>query len=134
MARTVADKLSVALGQPVVVDNRGGGGGNIGTRAVMKSAPDGYTLPFGHTGTLSINPTLYTTAGYDPRMDFQAIGLIASMPVALLANPAFPPRSVSELIALAKMKSLARSPWEHPQSAPAAISARNCSKSKPAWI
>jgi tripartite-type tricarboxylate transporter receptor subunit TctC len=102
MARIVADKLSVALGQPVVVDNRGGGGGNIGTRIVVKSAPDGYTLLLGHTGTISINPTLYTTAGYDPRKDFQAIGLIASMPVALLANPAFPPKSVSELIALAK--------------------------------
>lgn len=104
MARIVADKLSIALGQPVVVDNRGGGGGNIGTRAVMKSAPDGYTLLLGHTGTISINPTLYATAGYDPRKDFQAIGLIAAMPVALLVNPAFPPKSVSEFIQLAKMK------------------------------
>lgn len=102
MARIVADKLTVALGQPVVVENRGGGGGNIGTRAVMRSPPDGYTLLLGHTGTISINPTLYTTAGYDPRKDFQAVGLIASMPVALLANPNFPPKSVSELIALAK--------------------------------
>jgi tripartite-type tricarboxylate transporter receptor subunit TctC len=82
MARIVADKLSVALGQPVVVENRGGAGGNIGTRTVMKSAPDGYTLLLGHTGTISINPTLYTAAGYDPRKDFRAVGLIASMPVA----------------------------------------------------
>jgi tripartite-type tricarboxylate transporter receptor subunit TctC len=59
-------------------------------------------LLLGHTGTISINPALYTNAGYDPRTDFQAIGLIASMPVVLLANPSFPPKSVSELIALAK--------------------------------
>jgi len=102
MARIVADKLSVALGQQIVVDNRGGGGGNIGTRAVAKAAPDGYTLLLGHTGTISINPSLYTNAGYDPRKDFQAVGLIASMPVVLLAHPSFPPKTVAELIALAK--------------------------------
>jgi tripartite-type tricarboxylate transporter receptor subunit TctC len=104
MARIVADKLTLALGQQVVVDNHGGGGGNIGTRAVAKAAPDGYTLLLGHTGTISINPALYANAGYDPRTDFQAIGLIASMPVVLLANPSFPPKSVSELIALAKQE------------------------------
>jgi tripartite-type tricarboxylate transporter receptor subunit TctC len=102
MARIVADKLSVALGQQIIVDNRGGGGGNIGTRLVAKAAPDGYTLLLGHTGTISINPTLYANAGYDPRKDFQAIGLMASMPVALLAHPSFVPKSISELIALAK--------------------------------
>ena len=102
MARIVADKLSEALGQQVIVDNRGGGGGNIGTRAVAKAAPDGYTLLLGHTGTISINPSLYANAGYEPRKDFQAVGLIASMPVALMANPSFPPKSLSELIALAK--------------------------------
>jgi tripartite-type tricarboxylate transporter receptor subunit TctC len=104
MARIVADKLSVALGQQVVVDNRGGGGGNIGTRAVAKAAPDGYTLLLGHTGTISINPSLYANAGYDPHKDFQAVGLIASMPVVLLANPSFAPKSVAELIALAKQQ------------------------------
>jgi tripartite-type tricarboxylate transporter receptor subunit TctC len=102
MARIVADKLSVSLGQQVVVDNRGGGGGNIGTRTVAKAAPDGYTLLLGHTGTISINPALYTNAGYDPRKDFQAIGMIASMPVALMAHPSFPAKTVSEVIALAK--------------------------------
>src|SRR6266849_5877969 len=58
MARLVAEKLSAALRQQVVVDNRGGGGGNIGTRAVARSEPDGYTLLLGHTGTMSINPSL----------------------------------------------------------------------------
>ena len=102
MARLVGDKLSAALGQHVVVDNRGGGGGNIGTRAVAKAAPDGYTLLLGHTGTLSINPSLYSNAGYDPVKDFSGVGLIASMPVALLAHPSFPAKTIAEFITLAK--------------------------------
>jgi len=102
MARVAADKLSTALGQQVVVDNRGGGGGNIGTRFVAKSKPDGYMLMLGHTGSISINPSLYTNAGYDPRKDFAPIGLMASMPVALLAHPSFAPRTVADLIAAAK--------------------------------
>jgi tripartite-type tricarboxylate transporter receptor subunit TctC len=102
MARVVAERLSAALGQQVVVDNRGGGGGLIGTRAVQKAAPDGYTLLLGHTGTISINPSLYANAGYDPRKDFAAVGLIASMPVVLIAHPSFPARSIADVIALAK--------------------------------
>ncbi len=102
MARVVAAKLSEAFGQQVVVDNRGGAGGTLGTRAVARAAPDGYTLLLGHTGTISINPTLYTNAGYDPRKDFEAIGLVASMPVALLANPSFPATTAAEFIDLAK--------------------------------
>jgi len=102
MARIVGEKLSVALGQQVVVDNRAGGAGNIGTRAVARAAADGYTLLLGHTGTISINPSLYANAGYDPRRDFSGIGLIASMPVALIAHPAFPAKSVADLISLAK--------------------------------
>jgi tripartite-type tricarboxylate transporter receptor subunit TctC len=102
MARIVAEKLSTALGQQVVVDNRGGGSGLVGTRAVVKAAPDGYTLFLGHTGTISINPSLYANAGYDPRKDFAAIGLIASMPVVLITHPSFPAKSVAEFIALAK--------------------------------
>jgi tripartite-type tricarboxylate transporter receptor subunit TctC len=102
MARVRGDKLSTALGQQVVVENRGGGGGNIGTRAVAKSAPDGYTLLLGHTGTISINPSLYTNAGYDPRKDFAAIGLMASMPVALLAHPSFQGKTLGDVIAYAK--------------------------------
>ena len=97
MARIVADKLSVALGQQVVVDNRGGGSGLVGTRAVIKAAPDGYTLFLGHTGSISINPSLYANAGFDPRKDFTAIGLIASMPVALIAHPSFPAKTIGEV-------------------------------------
>jgi tripartite-type tricarboxylate transporter receptor subunit TctC len=102
MARIVADKISAALGQQVIVDNRGGAGGNLGTRAVARAAPDGYTLLLGHTGTISINPTLYTNAGYDPHKDFAPIGLIATMPVALLAHPSFPAKTVAEVIAFAR--------------------------------
>src|ERR1700754_3971629 len=102
MARVVAERLSVALGQQVVVDNRGGGSGLVGTRAVIKSRPDGYTLFLGHTGSISINPSLYANAGFDPRKDFAAIGLIASMPVALLAHPSFPAKTIGETVAIAK--------------------------------
>jgi tripartite-type tricarboxylate transporter receptor subunit TctC len=98
----VALKLSEAFKQQVVVENRGGGGGTIGTRAVARAAPDGYTLLLGHTGTISINPSLYVNLGMDPRKDFAPIGLVASMPVALLAHPSFPAKSIAEVIALAR--------------------------------
>src|SRR5581483_3866503 len=102
MARVVAEKLSVAFKHNVVVDNRTGASGNLGMRAVAKSAPDGYTLLLGHTGTISINPTLYANAGYDPRKDFTPIGLIAAMPVALIAHPSFPAKTVADVIAIAR--------------------------------
>ncbi|MBV9556310.1 MAG: tripartite tricarboxylate transporter substrate binding protein, partial [Pseudolabrys sp.] len=95
MARVVAEKFSIAFNQQVVVENRPGGGGNIGTRAVARAKPDGYTLLLGHTGTISINPSLYADAGYDPRKDFAPIGLVASMPVALLAHPSLPAASIA---------------------------------------
>ena len=78
VARIVADKMSEALGQSIVVDNRGGAGGTIGTRAVSKSAPDGYTILLGYTGTLAIGPSLYGNTGYDPRKDFTPIGRIGN--------------------------------------------------------
>jgi tripartite-type tricarboxylate transporter receptor subunit TctC len=102
MARVVAQKLSEAFKQQVIVDNRPGAGGTLGARAVAKANADGYTLLLGHTGTISINPSLYKNPGYDPREDFEPVGLVASMPVALLAHPSFPAKSVAEFIALAK--------------------------------
>ena len=102
LARVVAEKLSVALGQQVVVDNRAGGSALVGTRAVIKSPPDGYTLFLGHTGSIAINPNLYTNAGFDPRKDFAPIGLIASMQVVLLAHPSFPASTIGEVVAVAK--------------------------------
>jgi len=102
MARIIAQKLGERFNQTFIVDNRGGAGGTIGTRFVAHAKPDGYTLLLGHTGTISINPSLYAQLGMDPRKDFAPIGLIASMPVALLAHPSFPAKSVADLIALAK--------------------------------
>jgi tripartite-type tricarboxylate transporter receptor subunit TctC len=102
MTRVVAQKLSEALRQQFIVDNRGGAGGTLGTRAVAKANPDGYTLLLGHSGTISINPSLYKNAGYEPRDDFAPIGLVASMPVALIAHPSFPAKSIKEFIDLAR--------------------------------
>jgi tripartite-type tricarboxylate transporter receptor subunit TctC len=102
VARIVADKLSHALGQPIVIDNRGGAGGVIGTRLAARAAPDGYTLVMSHTGTTSINPTLYANPGYDPRKDFTPIGLISSTPIVIMTHPSFPAKTLAELIALAK--------------------------------
>src|SRR3954452_12430986 len=104
LARVVAEKLSGSLGNQVIVDNRVGGSGLVGTRAVIRSAPDGYTLFLGHTGSISINPSLYANAGFDPRKDMTAIGLFASMPVALLAHPSFPAKTIGEVVALAKQE------------------------------
>jgi tripartite-type tricarboxylate transporter receptor subunit TctC len=102
VARIVADKLAAALGQGFVVDNRGGAAGVIGMRLGARAAPDGYTLIVAHTGTTSINPSLYANAGYDPRRDFAPIGLISSTPVVLMAHPSFSARSVAEIIAMAR--------------------------------
>jgi tripartite-type tricarboxylate transporter receptor subunit TctC len=102
MARIVADHMSRRLGQQIVVENRGGAGGTIATRAVARAAPDGYTLVIGGTGTLAINPTLYGNVGYDPRKDFAAVGLIATSALVILVHPGVEARSVAELIALAR--------------------------------
>ena len=85
VGRIMAQGLSEVLGQQVVVENVGGAGGSTGMTRAAQATPDGYTLLLGHTGTISINPSLYAHAGYDPRKDFAPIGLVASMPVALLA-------------------------------------------------
>ena len=102
VGRIVADKMSEALGQSIVVDNRGGAGGTIGTRTVAKSPPDGYTILLGYTGTLAIGPSLYGNAGYDPRKDFEPIGRIGTAPNTLVVHPSMPVHSVAELIAYAK--------------------------------
>src|SRR5208282_165697 len=97
MGRLVGQKLSVALGQQVVIENRPGAGGMIGTRDLAKAAPDGYTLGMMLTGiSLGANP------GYDINKDFAPVGLVASTPIIIDANPSLPAKSVAEVIALAK--------------------------------
>jgi len=100
--RIIAEKLSVLLGQQVVVDNRAGAGGTAGTRALAKSTADGYTIGLGYSGPLGIAPSLYSDLGYDPRKDFAPIGRVATAPNSLVVHPSFQPKSIAELIAYAK--------------------------------
>jgi tripartite-type tricarboxylate transporter receptor subunit TctC len=102
VGRGVADKMGELLGEKVVVENRPGAGGTVGTKAVAKSDPDGYTIMLGYTGTLAIGPSLYKNPGYDPRKDFAPIGMIGNAPNSLVVHPSFAVRTVAELIAYAK--------------------------------
>jgi len=102
IARPLTQKLGDALGQPIVYDNRGGGGGIIGAELVAKATPDGYTLLLPSSGALVLNVGLYAKLPYDPIKDFAPISMIAIAPNVLVLNPALPVRSVSELIAHAK--------------------------------
>src|SRR5476649_1186632 len=90
MARNVADKMSTALGQSIVVENRGGAGGTLATRFAAKAAPDGYTIVLSYTGTFSIAPSAYANPGYDPRKDFVPIGMIGAAPNVLVVTPSLP--------------------------------------------
>jgi tripartite-type tricarboxylate transporter receptor subunit TctC len=102
VGRVIADKMSQLLGEGIVVDNRPGAGGTVGSKMVAKSEPDGYTILLGYTGTLAIGPSLYKNVGYDPRKDFAPIGMIGNAPSALVVHPSFPAKSIAELIAYAK--------------------------------
>jgi tripartite-type tricarboxylate transporter receptor subunit TctC len=100
--RIVAQKLSQIWGQPVVVDNRGGAGGNLGLDIVARAKPDGYTLVTGNVGTQSINPTLYKKLSYNPDTSFAPIGLFAELPFVLAVTNSLPVKNAQELVALAK--------------------------------
>ena len=104
VARTVAQQLTAALSQQVIVENRPGAGGTIAAAAVAKSPGDGYTLLLASTTTLSISPNLYANPGYDPGTSFAPIGLIATAPFLVVVHPSLPVRSLKELISLAKAK------------------------------
>ena len=104
VARTTSQKLSERLRLSIVIDNRGGGGGNIGSDMVAKAVPDGYTLLIGTVGSLTINPALYKTIPYEPLKDLTPIGYIGSTPHVLVVHPSLPARSVRELTALARSK------------------------------
>ena len=103
-SRIIAQRLSETLGQPVVVENRPGAAGAIGTEAVAKSPADGYTLTLGSSPTHAIAPSLNPALPYDPLRDFDAVTLVAVVPNVLVVNPALPVTSVRELVALAKSR------------------------------
>ena len=101
-ARLVATQMSEKWGQPVVVDNRAGAGGNVGSDLVAKSAPDGYTLVMGVTGSHAINTSLYSRMPYDPVADFVAISQVAVVPNVLVVHPSVSAKNLDELVALAR--------------------------------
>jgi tripartite-type tricarboxylate transporter receptor subunit TctC len=101
-ARLVAVKMSEHWGQPVVVDNRAGAGGNVGSDLVAKAPADGYTLVMGVTGSHAINTSLYSRMPYDPVADFVAISQVAVVPNVLVVHPSVPAKNLAELVALAK--------------------------------
>jgi tripartite-type tricarboxylate transporter receptor subunit TctC len=101
-ARLLAAKLQDALGQPVVVENRPGAGGNIGVDLVAKSAPDGHSLVMSAIATLAINPTLYASLPYDPIKDLRHVALLVQVPNVLIVNTELPARDVKALVALAR--------------------------------
>ena len=103
-ARTVAPALGEALGQQVIVENRAGAAGTIGSAAVAKSAPDGYTLLLGSSGTITAGPAVFRSPPYDPVRDFVAVGGIQSVPIVLTAAPKTPVSSFNEFLSRAKAK------------------------------
>jgi tripartite-type tricarboxylate transporter receptor subunit TctC len=103
-ARAIAPGLTEALGQQVVIDNRGGAGGTIGSEIAAKSAPDGYTLLLGSTGTLTNAPALYPKLGYDPVKDFATTSMVSIVPLVMETHPSVPAHTVKEFIALAKTR------------------------------
>jgi len=102
VARIVAQKLGDRIGQPLVVENRGGAGGTIGTDAVAKAAPDGYTLGFASTSTHAVAPAVYAKLPYDPVKGFAPISLVAVTPYLLVVNPKVPVNSLKEFVAYVK--------------------------------
>jgi tripartite-type tricarboxylate transporter receptor subunit TctC len=104
VARAIGQELGKSWGQPVIIDNRPGAGGNIGADLVAKSPPDGYTILMGAVSTHAINVTLYAKLPYDPVRDFAPVTLITSVPNVLVLHPSVPAKNVAELIALAKAR------------------------------
>ncbi len=104
LIRSVSQKLTEQLGQSIVIDNRGGGGGAIGATLAAKAAPDGYTVMATTSGVIVVNASLYRKLAYDPIADFAPVTVIASLPNMLVVSPSFAAGSVKELIAIAKAK------------------------------
>ena len=109
LARAISEQLSKAIGQPVIVENRAGASGNIGSNLVAKAKPDGYTLFGGTISTHAINASLYKNLAYDPVRDFEPVSLIAMLPNVLIVDPKLGVNSVAELVALLKKDPTKRS-------------------------
>src|SRR5713226_1415785 len=103
LGRLIAERLAANLGQPVVTENRGGAGGNVGAEAAARSAPDGYTIVL-VAPSLAISPSLYSKLNYDPVKDFAPVGLVAQVPNVMITHPSVPAQTLAEFIALAKSK------------------------------
>jgi tripartite-type tricarboxylate transporter receptor subunit TctC len=104
MARAIGQKLTEALGQPVIIDNRPGAAGIIGSEIAAKSPPDGYTLMMANAGSHAVNVSLYPKLGYDPVRDFAPVSLVSTAPNVLIVHPTLPAKNVKELIALARLR------------------------------
>ena len=102
VARLVGDRMKETLGQPVVIENRPGAGGNVGMAEVAKSEPDGYTIGFGAISTNALNPHIYKTMSFDPRRDFTAVGMLGISTIVLEVGPSIPVKTVAEFVAHAK--------------------------------
>lgn len=103
-SRQIAQKMSVILKQPIIVENKAGAGGNIGTEFIAKAAPDGYTIGMGNFAPLSVNKTLFGNLRYDPNTDLIPIVLIEKGPLVLVVNPSSPYKTVKEIVEAAKAK------------------------------
>lgn len=103
LGRIISERLSASLGQPVVIENRGGAGGNLGAEIAAKSAPDGYTIVL-VAPSLAISPSLYSRLNYDPVKDFAPVSLVATVPNVMITHPSVPARTLAEFIALAKTR------------------------------
>jgi len=112
IARVVAVGMAADLGQQIIIDNKGGAGGNVGTDLVAKAKPDGYTLLFGTAATHGINISLYKNLPYDPVKDFEAVALVGLAPMALIVSPGMP-RTLKDLIARLKAEP---GKWSYPSS------------------
>jgi tripartite-type tricarboxylate transporter receptor subunit TctC len=104
VARIVAKRVAETIGQPIVIENRGGGGSIIGTELVKNASPDGYTLLLGQSGPISINPAVYKDLPYDPEKDFAPITMTTSYPYMMVVSPALGVKTVQEFVALARSK------------------------------
>ena len=110
VARTVADKLSISLKRPIVIENRVGAGGNIGTEVIARAAPDGYTLGMVLGSTLAANPSLYKKVPFDPDKDFRPLSILTMNGMMLVVHPSVPINTVAEFVAYAKAAAARKEP------------------------